>query len=175
MAVAEERVEGVNYRGESLGGVLRSLTEHPENTGVYGASGHLLLVDDGPGSRYYVVAVRSAQKKRWPRALDFSAGGMSSPGEAPIITVVRETSEELLLRLEETDLEFVASWRPCDGYWSHGAVYRAQTRDTLRWNALDIDELRPMTADELVAAAEDEATLMKPDLRTFVKSHAELL
>ncbi len=50
---------------------------------------------------------RSLQKKKWPNMLDVSAGGHSSAGEFGYETAIRETYEELGVKVNRKDLIFI--------------------------------------------------------------------
>ena len=50
---------------------------------------------------------RSATKKKWPNMLDVSAGGHSDAGEFGFETAIRETYEELGVKVEKEQLTFL--------------------------------------------------------------------
>ena len=50
---------------------------------------------------------RSPLKKKWPNMLDVSAGGHSNAGEFGYETAIRETYEELGVKVKKEDITFI--------------------------------------------------------------------
>jgi 8-oxo-dGTP pyrophosphatase MutT (NUDIX family) len=171
-----EIVGGFDADGAYLGPVARPVIRHPAVSGVYGQAGHVFLVGGGE----VAVAVRSRAKASWPGGLDFTAAGVSAPGETPLLTALREAQEELGLELVPARLRLVLAWVPRDGYCSRAELYAYpwDRRRPVPFNADDIEEVRWLPLAELVEAARAEeagtsaAAPMKTDLRRFLLSDA---
>jgi 8-oxo-dGTP pyrophosphatase MutT (NUDIX family) len=168
-----EIVPGFDAAGVYLRDVERPLVMRPERTGIYGQAGQLFLVRGADAKEpLFGVAVRHRDKKAWPRGLDFTASGMSDPGEDEKTTTLREASEEIGLQLDPAALRLVASWVPRDGYSSRSAVFVADWgEEPIPFNTADIEEIRWMTAAEIRAEAKS-GVVMKSDLRAYALSAA---
>lgn len=166
--IEDERVPCFDAQGGYRGVCDRRLVMEPGVSKVYGQSGNVIFAREG----LFAFAVRAPSKATWPGALDFTAGGMSAPGELEFETALRETEEELFIRLPAERISQIAWWIPADGFGSRGSVFLTEwgSDSSLPFNVCDIESIRWMSADAARALARNPDTPMKPDLRAFLLS-----
>lgn len=164
LACFGEIVGGFDADGVYLGPVERPVVARPEESGVYGQAGLVFFVR---GERL-AVAVRSRHKTSWPRGLDFTAAGVSAPGETELETALREAREETGVDLDPELLRKVCSWLPREGYCSRATLWTYPWGESpIPFNREDIEEILWLTFDELLTK-ELTGREMKTDLRRFL-------
>lgn len=77
---------------------------------LHGAA-HVWVWRTGTEGTEVLLQRRSSQKWTWPNRFDISAAGHIDLGEEPLAAAVRETHEEIGVRMPETDLELVMMHR----------------------------------------------------------------
>lgn len=69
----------------------------------------VVLIILSTDNKKVLLQQRSTSKKLWPNKWDISAGGHVLAGELGYQSVIRETEEELGLKIEKDDLEFIGA------------------------------------------------------------------
>ena len=111
---------------------------------------------------------RTATKKLYPSALDYSVAGHVESGESYDASFLRETEEEL--NLDPTGI----AWRqlgklvPSEGAHCFQMVYEITSDQTPDYNPDDFSEAEWYSPQEIVAMIEGSATA-KPDLAETIK------
>lgn len=101
----DEQVVSTVKRGE----YYRSQSKY---MGLYLRSAEMFIIND---RGQFWVPIRTLDKRIAPGGLDYSAGGHVAAGEGYEIGLIRETEEELGLKLQSEDLRFVATFMPREG------------------------------------------------------------
>lgn len=102
----DEILDLVNRNDEIIGEINRKDYARllSEGLGYIRAVDMFILNDKGQ----IYVPTRTSDKTIAPNGLDYSVGGHVSSGEDYITTLIRETEEELNIKIQEKDVEFVA-------------------------------------------------------------------
>lgn len=113
---------------------------------------------------------RTAQKKRFPNALDMSVGGLVAQGESYEVGFRRETQEEI-----NVDIDAVP-WRdlgvlmpPRDGVNAFMHVYEIRMNDVPNYNHDDFSEFFWLTPQELLEKLAHDPFPSKGDLPILVR------
>jgi isopentenyldiphosphate isomerase len=94
--------------------------------------------------------VRTAQKTIAPSGYDFGAAGHVESGEDYLSTIIRETEEEINLRISPDDIEFVAKFKyPNTRYICE--LFLLRTDETPEFNPNDFVSAEWLTPKELKA------------------------
>lgn len=113
------------------------------------------------------IPTRTLAKKIAPGGLDYSMGGHVSAGESYVESALRETAEELNLRLTADDLEFVHKFVPGKlPYFRVLYVYKSDK--TPEYNPDDFSSAEWMLPQELLAKL-DAGVPAKQSLRETVE------
>lgn len=138
---------------------LRSLAHH---NGNWHASIHMWVVNEADGR--ILLQRRSGRKESYPRMLDAPAAGHVDAGETPAEAAIRESREELALRLAAEQVEYVGRHpliieHPERGFISNEWNYIYLTRGDYAScppipDELEIESLDWYTADEINAIYE---------------------
>lgn len=93
----DEQGQPLKDRSASKDEVLRK--------GLLHAAAHVWIWRDNNGTIELLLQKRAAHKRTWPNRLDISVAGHIYPGNDPLTTALRETSEEIGLQLQAKDIE----------------------------------------------------------------------
>ena len=69
----------------------------------------VVLIILSTDNKKVLLQQRSANKKLWPNKWDITAGGHVLAGEYGYQAIIRETEEELGLKIEKNDMEFIGA------------------------------------------------------------------
>lgn len=98
------------------------------------------------------IPTRTAHKTIAPNGLDYSMGGHVSSGEDYLTSALRETEEELNLRLQPMDLQFIHKFRPQPGLPYFRNLYIYRSNQAPEYNPDDFVSAAWMSPAELIAA-----------------------
>ena len=101
----EELWQAYDERGEPISG--KSLTKTEGRAGALHAASHVWIWRGQSKGIEILLQRRASGKHTWPGAVDISAAGHIDLGESPLVAAIRETSEEIGLRLEPTALKLL--------------------------------------------------------------------
>ncbi|HRJ06093.1 MAG TPA: NUDIX domain-containing protein [Candidatus Saccharibacteria bacterium] len=88
------------WQGYSEQGLpTRAITKQQARTGELHGAAHVWIWRRGNQEKEILLQVRALDKLTWPGFLDISAAGHIDYGETPIETAVRETEEEIGVRV----------------------------------------------------------------------------
>jgi isopentenyldiphosphate isomerase len=159
----EEVVDVLDEFGEKTGEIVskseahrRELWHGGAHVWMYNSRGEVLL------------QLRAADKDMYPNTWDISASGHSHAGDTPITTALREVNEELGLKIDKHQLEFIGVVRTVqripDANFTHRVfdcvyIMHAEQFDPadLKLQAEEVSEARWWPIDELEAAMRDPA------------------
>lgn len=79
--------------------------------GLLHAAAHVWIWRRREDGAEILVQKRASTKQTWPNLYDISAAGHIDVGETPLVTAVRETSEELGLDVRDADLRCIGVLR----------------------------------------------------------------
>lgn len=114
--------------------------------GLYLRSAELFIVND---RGQFWVPIRTLDKKIAPGGLDYSAGGHVAAGESYETGLIREIEEELELRLNPQDLQFVAAFTPNDSNPWFRKLFMHTSNDVPNYNRDDFSGYSWMFPSEL--------------------------
>lgn len=113
---------------------------------------------------------RAANKRIFPLALDMSMGGHVEHGETYAQALERELSEELNLKLNETNYRFLGDLSPSKNNTSaFMKVYEIAVKETPKYNPTDFIEYYWLTPQELLNKLAN-GDRSKEDLPKIVKA-----
>jgi isopentenyldiphosphate isomerase len=90
------------------------------------------------------VPVRTADKRIAPNGYDFSAAGHVESGDDYLKTMIRETEEELNIKLHHDQLEFIATIKIADDRYITN-IYLHRSNETPQFNPHDFVSAEWMT------------------------------
>lgn len=100
----EEMVDVIDsVTGEKTGEVISKNEAHSK--GIWHSSIHILLFNKNKDK--ILLQKRCSSKKLYPNMWDITVGGHISAGEEPIVSAYRELEEELGLRADDYEFEYV--------------------------------------------------------------------
>jgi isopentenyldiphosphate isomerase len=124
--------------------------------GDWHVAAHVWIIT--PGGRV-LLQRRSMEKENWPGYWDVSAAGHVSAGETPAEAAVRETFEELGVRIEPPELEWIGELR--EEFVLRGGAYIdrevheiyvvRREPETLTLQASEVEAVMYVPLDELTA------------------------
>ena len=103
----DEMVEVMNQDGQPTG--IYKMRSHVHRSGEWHNSVHVWVIYEDK----VLLQKRNADRESFPDMYDVSAAGHVSAGETPELAAVRETEEEIALRIDEKDLISVGVLRLC--------------------------------------------------------------
>ncbi len=163
-SMSEEILDLVNEQDEVIGSLSRAeiYRQGLHNYRVV----HGLIVNKA-GKIW--IPKRTATKKIFPSALDYSSAGHVESGETYEQSFIRETQEELNidLNLGKVVWRELGKLTPVDGAHCFQMVYEIQTEETPLYNPHDFSEAHWMTPEEIVAQIEAGA-YAKGDLASTI-------
>jgi isopentenyldiphosphate isomerase len=140
-----------------------TLTDNSEKQGYIRASDMFLINDKGE----FWVPKRTADKRLFPNGLDFSVGGHVESGEDYLTTILRETEEEINLKLKPEDVTLVNVQRIDENrYFNALFIYR--TNETPDFNTDDFASAEWLSPLELLTKIE-QGTPAKTNIKLAVK------
>lgn len=89
----------------------QGLTKDAAATGTLHGASHIWFWRVSSGKTEILLQKRAHNKRTWPSYLDISAAGHIDYGESPIEAALRETKEEIGLRLQSADLKLLFVFR----------------------------------------------------------------
>jgi isopentenyldiphosphate isomerase len=98
----EEPVDILDERGNKTGQTLLKSQAHKQ--GLWHPVIHLWICNSKGEA---LMQKRAPQKLIWPNLWDVAVGGHVAAGESPEATAVKETSEELGIKVEPQNLQFI--------------------------------------------------------------------
>ena len=96
-----EIIDQYNYIGEKIGTVDKEIAHEK---GLWHKSVHVWIVND---KNEILLQYRSADKKLYPNTWDVSFAGHISAGESSIDAVIREGKEELGIKVDLNNLNYI--------------------------------------------------------------------
>jgi len=112
------------------------------------------------------VPIRTAEKTIAPNGYDYSAAGHVESGEDYIETIIRETDEEINLKVAPEQLEFVAKLKSVSIKYIR-SIYLLRTNDTPMFNPTDFVSAEWLSPEELITSI-DKGHPAKSNLRDTV-------
>ncbi len=100
--MAEERYDVLDEHGHKTGQVLPKSEVHEKE--LWHASAFVWIYND---KGEVLLQLRDKNKKSFPGLWDVSVAGHISAGDSPELTAVRETEEEIGIKISESELEKV--------------------------------------------------------------------
>jgi len=158
----EEMLDTFDINGKFLGAQPRSFC-HSDNPGVYHKPVWIWIVNS---NKQILVQKRALTKKKSPGKWDMPAAGHIDAGESCLQGCVRETTEELGLKVNEDDFIFLKEFVNQRG-WELVQVYllkndtkagdmKLQTEEVEQVKWLDYDEfVKLLYSDEFCNHAEE--------------------
>ncbi len=118
---------------------------------------------------------RSPLKKKWPNMLDVSAGGHSNAGEFGYETAIRETYEELGVKVKKEDITFIGCTKNSfikgdikDNMFNEYYVANANLDVTLlNLQTEEVCEAKFVTFDELKKMMDDGYKELTPKVEAY--------
>lgn len=163
----EEILDLVDENDQVIGTITREeaniLTADSEKQGYIRASDMFLINDKGE----FWVPKRTPHKRLFPNGLDFSVGGHVESGEDYLTTVLRETEEEINLRLKPEDVTLVDVQRIDENRYFN-ALYIYQTNETPDFNKDDFVSAEWLSPQELLSKIE-QGIPAKTNIKLAVK------
>ncbi|EKF55656.1 NUDIX family hydrolase [Galbibacter marinus] len=102
----DELVDILDKQGKSTGTSLLKSEAHKK--GLFHATAHVWIYNR---NGEILIQKRSGNKETYPNKWDVSVAGHICAGEDPVTTAIRETSEEIGLRLQKSDLYKIGQYR----------------------------------------------------------------
>lgn len=163
----EEMLDVYDIDGNHLGVRSRSFC-HSENPGVYHKPVWIWIKNsDGK----ILVQKRAMTKKQYPGLWDMPSAGHVDAGEEIITACVRETEEELGIRFNASDFEFIKEWYMPDE-WEFGQIYLLHTDariEDMTLQAEEVEEVRWLDYNEFKELFySDKFCQYDEDYRSFV-------
>ena len=140
-----------------------SLTSSSKLKGYIRASDMFLINDKGE----FWVPKRTAHKRLFPNGLDFSVGGHVESGEDYLTTVLRETEEEINLKLQPEDVTLIDVQRIDENRYFN-ALYILRTNKTPDFNRDDFVSAEWLTPQALLKLIE-QGVPAKTNIKLAVK------
>lgn len=171
MSNNEEILDLVDENDQVIGTILREQANILTRSNVRGylrASDMFLVNSKGE----FWVPKRTAHKKLFPNGLDFSVGGHVETGEDYLTTILRETEEEINLRLKTEDVILIDIQRQ-DKTRYFNALYIHKTDITPEFNPDDFvsaEWLSPETLKEKLATGTPAKDNIKLAIERILKS-----
>jgi len=164
---AEEILDLVDENDEAFDTITReqanALTSTSEKKGYIRASDMFLINDKGE----FWVPKRTAHKRLFPNGLDFSVGGHVESGEDYLTTVLRETEEEINLKLQPEDVTLIDVQRIDENRYFN-ALYILRTNKTPDFNPDDFVSAEWLTPQALLKMIE-QGVPAKTNIKLAVK------
>lgn len=168
----EELIDVLDASGNFTGAVKPKSEVHRD--GDWHRSVHVWIVT--PDGRV-LLQKRASTKKSHPGLWDISAAGHISAGESSLDSALRETEEELGLRLAAEELKLVAQsrieWALNDGRFLENEFHdiyllrRDVDLSSLRLQASEVDDARLVTLEELRALVVQRDASIVPHWREY--------
>lgn len=139
-----------------------------DRNGYVRASDLFLINDKGE----FWVPRRTAHKSLFPNSLDFSVGGHVESGEDYLTTMIRETEEEIGLKLKAEDFILIDIQRIDESRY-FDALYIYKTNDAQNYNLDDFQSaewLAPQALIEKLDAGAPAKTNMRSAIERILKS-----
>jgi isopentenyldiphosphate isomerase len=167
----DELLDLVNDKDEIIGTIWRSEYKKlvDEKLGYIRAV-ELFLVND---KDEFWIPKRTADKRIAPNGFDYSAAGHVSSGETYIEAVLKETEEEIALKLSIEDLEHIGKVGPDENRYIR-ELYIYRTNDSPNYNPQDFSSASWMHPDAIITML-NKGVPAKSTLRTTVLKVAEWL
>ena len=162
----DELLDIVNEKNEVIGQEWRSVIH--EKRELHKMRAVWLFVQNNKGQLW--IPRRVAHKKVRPLALDGSAVGCVSAGETYEQALMRETQEELNIRLSKHDYSFCGYLNPSDGMLCHVQVYHTILHETPQYDKNEFCESFWLYPQEILDLWQKGET-MKPSLPKIVKRY----
>ena len=105
--IENDRWLGLSEQGEPLG----PITLYEAGDGALHAASHVWVWRMGDSGEIEFLLRRRSEKQTWPGYLDISAAGHVDYGEDPITAALKETEEEIGLKISREDLSLVCIYR----------------------------------------------------------------
>lgn len=123
--VENDRWLGLSEQGEPLG----PITLYEAGDGALHAASHVWVWRKGDAG-IEVLLQRRSQMQTWPGYLDISAAGHVDYGEDPLAAALKETEEEIGLKIDRGDLSLICVYR---SHMETAIVGRAIIESELQW------------------------------------------
>ncbi|MDO8524701.1 MAG: NUDIX domain-containing protein [bacterium] len=104
--MAEELIDIYNQDNEPTG--LLELKSKAHEKGLWHRASHIWIYNS---KGEILLQLRAKPKKVFPNKWDVSAAGHIAAGEEPVTAAIRETEEELGLKINKEDLEFLMAYK----------------------------------------------------------------
>lgn len=124
--IENDRWLGLSEQGEPLS----PITLYEAGDGAFHAASHVWVWRVGVFGEIEFLLQRRSEKQTWPGYLDISAAGHVDYGEDPITTALKETEEEIGLKITREDLSIVGV---CRSYAETTIADRDIIENELRW------------------------------------------
>ncbi len=147
-----EYLDICDENGFPAGKTIDRETAHRE--GILHRTAHVWVVREKEGKTQILLQKRSMEKDSFPGLYDTSSAGHVPAGEEPLPSAVREFSEELGIRAEESELGYAGQFRIRFEKVFHGKVFRENEiarvyvygrpvdNETLTLQESEVDEVR---------------------------------
>jgi len=99
-----------------------------------------------------LIQLRAADKRNWPSHWDISAAGHINLGETPTDAAVRETAEEIDIKLDPKKLYYIFMHRSFNGRCEEFAnvfLYKLTGKNEFKFNDGEVAKLKWVSPDEL--------------------------
>lgn len=147
MSLEDELLDLVDDKDQVIGTILRSEYQNMVDQKL----GYIRAVDmfivNSEGKLW--IPKRTANKRIAPNGLDYSVGGHVDSGETYMQALVRETEEELNIKLNPAHLELVKKFAPASTAYFR-SVYLYKSDEMPNFNPNDFVSAEWMTPSELL-------------------------
>lgn len=136
-----EYLDICDENGLPIGKTVDRETAHRE--GILHRTAHVWVVREKEGKTQILLQKRSMEKDSFPGLYDTSSAGHVPAGEEPLSSAIREFSEELGIRAEESELGYAGKFRIRFEKVFHGKVFRENeiARVYVYGRPVDIEQL----------------------------------
>ena len=167
----DEPVDIFNERGDKTGQVLTKSEAHDK--GLWHPIVHLWIYNS---KGEVLMQKRAPQKKVWPNLWDVAVGGHLAAGEAPEDAAIKEAGEELGIKVERQQLQFIDQSKyehEMEGNWMNRIfIWSYLTKMDIDISKLtlekeEVSEAKWIEVEELekILNNSDEARNFSPDIK----------
>lgn len=152
----DELVDILDKQGNFTGSSMLKSEAHKK--GLFHATVHVWVYNR---HGEILIQKRAKDKQTYPNKWDVSVAGHISAGEDPLTTAIRETSEEIGLRLQESDLYKIGQYR--------STVIHNKDLIDCEFNHIYLTELK-VPVSELTIQTSEVAAIKLIDINIYLES-----